>query len=156
MAGKYFQAAIPGIGTGRISGGGYSVNWTFLGNANSALSSIVNIRSEADFLLRRITFDLTNITAGGPVLSGDLVALSATLQIVDQADGKSIFQNPPTLNQVAGTAQRPYAFTSPFYFAHQGSFQVTVTPLSVANLTAADTYQLTLAFDGDNLWLPFA
>lgn len=158
MIGKFYKITLPGIGHGDISPVGYSAQFTFLGNSMLPLSTNIMIKANAAFALRRITTELINLTAGGPVTdpSGSgLTAFCATLQITDQSSGKTIFTVAPTLNTISGNAQRPYGLSSPLVFQASGTVSLNITPLTVANLIAADNYQFSINLDGDNLWLPF-
>jgi hypothetical protein len=150
------QMNFPGLASNQVvTGGGYTFTFTFDGNASTStpLTDSITIRSQADFLAMGMSGQLDNTTAGGPVLSSDLIDLSATIQIVNTGSGNDIWTAPVAINSVVGTGQRPYNFRAPYFYKAQQTVQMNVTLLSVANLTSTDSYTLTILLDGMNLWL---
>lgn len=139
----------------KTTGGGYV--FTFAFNSTQSLlvpiTSNVTIRTEADFLMTSLTGQLDNLTVGGPVATGELFNLSATIQLNDLGSGYQYYTSPAPINSVIGTAQRKYHFGAPSLFKAKSSVQINLQLLSTANLTAGDNYQMSILMDGMNLWL---
>lgn len=118
----------------------YIINFSALANGSSDSGSI-SIDTDSDFFLMKMT-QQSDIAAAAQT-SSSLVVPLVTLQITDGGSSRQLFSQAVPISAIMGSGENPYILPAPRMFS-AGS---TVT-LSVANYSAATTYNLRLVLSG--------
>lgn len=122
----------------------YSATFASLATGTTAIQT-VTVQADSDFVLDKITY-FADLAAAAVTDSGRVIPLT-TLQITDQSSGFSIFDNPVPLANIAGTGNEPFLLPAP---GRLFSARTTIS-LSMANFSAATTYNVRVALIGRRL-----
>ena len=118
----------------------YQEDFDGLAPSTSATGTI-NIQADSDFVLQKMTY-FADIAAAVQTDSSRVVPL-ITLQIVDAGSGRNLLEAPAPIASLFGEGDLPFILPTPRVFVARSNIELTV-----ANFSAATTYNLRLSFIG--------
>lgn len=118
----------------------YEADFASIASGITQNSNIV-IQADSDFILVKLGLT-ADIAAAAQTSSTQIIPL-CTLQIVDTGSGRQLFSNPVALPSIFGNGQLPFLLPVPRKFNARSNIS-----LSLANYSAASTYQIKMAFIG--------
>lgn len=122
----------------------YQLDFTALTGGTTANSSI-QIQADSDFKWVKSSYH-ANIANGTQTDSSRVIAL-ATINITDTGSGRQLMSAPVPIEDIFGTGLLPYILPVPRIFRARSTISV-----SLANFTAATTYNIRLSFIGTKLF----
>lgn len=118
----------------------YQEDFSALANSTSATGTI-NIQADSDFILQKMTY-FADIAAAVQTDSSRVVPL-ITIQIIDAGSGRNLLEAPAPISSLFGEGDLPFILPTPRVFFARSNVELTV-----ANFSAATTYNLRISFIG--------
>lgn len=122
----------------------YEVDFADL-DAGENLNGNIQIQADSDFKWERAV--LFADIAGAVQTSNTRVVPLVTVQVVDSGSGRQLFQSPVAVASVFGFGVLPFILPIPRIFMARSNIAI-----SVANFSAATTYELRLSFIGTKIY----
>lgn len=118
----------------------YQEDFSGLVNSTSATGNIT-IQADSDFILQKLTYFVD--IAGAVQTDSSRVIPLITLQIIDAGSGRNLIETPAPISSLFGEGDLPFILPTPRVFFARSNIELTV-----ANFSAATTYNLRLSFIG--------
>lgn len=118
----------------------YSASFSALANGSSDTETI-NIQADSDFVVSKMTY-FADIAAAVQTDSSRVIPL-CTMQITDSGSGRNLMDSAQPISNIMGTGDLPFILPNPKLFLARSNITITV-----ANFSAATTYNLRLSFIG--------
>lgn len=120
------------------------VNFLALAGATQAVQNVL-VQADSAFKLSKLTFQ-ADIALATLTDATNVVPL-CTIQIIDSGSGRNLFGGPVSLPTIFGRGSLPFILPVPYIFMPRSNINLTV-----ANLTAATTYNLRLSLVGSKIF----
>jgi hypothetical protein len=125
----------------------YTLEFDVTGGLAFTGSGNIQIQANAAFLLTETTYTLFDTTAGAVTRTDELTAEPFGVQLTDSGSGRNITNGNAKVTNLFGTAQRPFYWTTPKYFAASSVLRIALTTGAV--VPSANDLALTLTFSGE-------
>lgn len=123
----------------------YEVDFTTGIAAGATANSSFTIQADSDFKWLKACY-FADIAVAAQTDSGRIIPL-ATVLITDQGSGRQLMSAATPIPNIFGTGQIPFILPVPKLFSGKSTISV-----SVANFSAASTYNIRLSFIGVKLF----
>ena len=109
--------------------------------ASTSATGTIRIQADSDFILQKLTY-FADIAAAIQTDSSRVVPL-VTLQVIDAGSGRNLLEAPAPISSLFGEGDLPFILPTPRVFFARSNIELTV-----ANFSAATTYNVRLSFIG--------